>query len=764
MHRNHHVLRTLLCGLLAAVVAALAGSVPQAAGITVTFPTRLAAGPDYATDVLGDAWDMCNAEDISPFPPELVGFSPITYPSSTSCRTGGTTQLVNGAADSSVVFLHRGIYGIVNPGRNGINFPIDPSKYQVLSYKLNSSLAGQGPQLYWFHNPYQHPGGDALGVRYAPTATIAGTQIVTADLTQAMVAGGVPWTSGAVKGLRIDPNHSAAGQSAFFHWVRLTSTTAVQRITWSGGTGTATITVRDNSDGTALDVASVPSASFYDWNYGVLPPGSYTLTVTKPGGLSGTAAFTINHPPTIQVTDPSPTTGEDYATKVLGNSWNMSDPGDLQITGSEHTTAVSFSGGQATATNTTNDPNVTLNRTVAIDTTKYRYLTYRFQVDGAFGLDDAAGSVARILWGAQQSLSAANSTTSKDILVWPGMNAYTVDLASLSAAADGGLVDSSGDEPWMASPKVSLRFDPHEGTTARTFHIDDVKLTAKPVAAGSFTIRFAGGDADGDPTTVALYYDTDTNAANGKTAIASGLAMSAGQFGWNTNGVPAGDYYIYAEANDGLQTTGRYSEVPVQVLVTAGQAPRGDFDGDGRTDFTVFRPSDGNWYIQESSSNYTTWNILQWGTNGDVPVPGDYDGDGKTDIAVYRPSDGKWYVLKSSTNYTTWIVYLWGMSGDTPVRGDYDGDGKTDMAVYRPSNGTWYLLKSSTSYTTWTICPWGVSGDTPAPGDYDGDGKTDMAVYRPSNGTWYVLNSSTSYSTWLISQWGISGDLPVVQQ
>ena len=42
--------------------------------------------------------------------------------------------------------------------------------------------------------------------------------------------------------------------------------------------------------------------------------------------------------------------------------------------------------------------------------------------------------------------------------------------------------------------KRYLRIDPHEFATARTFHLDDVKLTAKPVGSSSFTIRFASAE------------------------------------------------------------------------------------------------------------------------------------------------------------------------------------------------------------------------------------------------------------------------------
>jgi hypothetical protein len=63
-----------------------------------------------------------------------------------------------------------------------------------------------------------------------------------------------------------------------------------------------------------------------------------------------------------------------------------------------------------------------------------------------------------------------------------------------------------------------------------------------------------------------------------------------------------------------------------------------------------------------SSTNFTTWNVYQWGTSGDIPVTGDYDGDGKTDVAVFRPSTAIWFILLSSTNYTMWDAYQWALA------------------------------------------------------------------------------------------------------
>lgn len=224
---------------------------------------------------------------------------------------------------------------------------------------------------------------------------------------------------------------------------------------------------------------------------------------------------------------------------------------------------------------------------------------------------------------------------------------------------------------------------------------------------------------------------------------------------------------------------------------------RADFDGDARTDISVFRPSDRVWYLNRSTTGFFA---MTWGLATDQLVPEDYDGDGKTDLAVFRatadPALPDYYIIRSSDSTISYIS--WGAVGDIAVTDDYDGDNKADQAIYRPSSQQFWVRRSSdgssmlggplagtpvpmdydgdgrADYATFSSGTWriigngagsgfslvagfGMAGDKAVPADYDGDGRDDLAVFRPSDGNWYIANSSGGLR---VEHWGISTDVP----
>ena len=182
-----------------------------------------------------------------------------------------------------------------------------------------------------------------------------------------------------------------------------------------------------------------------------------------------------------------------------------------------------------------------------------------------------------------------------------------------------------------------------------------------------------------------------------------------------------------------------------------GVPTRADYDGDGKTDIAIFRPSDGNWWLNRSRDGLT---VVNFGLAGDIPTPGDFDGDGTSDVGIFRPSTGVWFRLNSGNGTVSGAGF--GISGDIPQAADFDGDRKDDLSIFRPSTGTWWRQNSTNSQ--YLAIGFGINGDRPVVGDYDADRKADLAVYRPSNASWYILNSTTDQTR--VVNWGLSDDIP----
>jgi len=134
----------------------------------------------------------------------------------------------------------------------------------------------------------------------------------------------------------------------------------------------------------------------------------------------------------------------------------------------------------------------------------------------------------------------------------------------------------------------------------------------------------------------------------------------------------SGIWYIHRSSDDVIVTShwgnDSLGDIPVP----------GDYDGDGKTDIAVWRPSNGYWFIQRSTVGVFDYDDYPgnrspelWGMSTDIPVPGDYDGDGKADIAVWRPTTGYWYILRSSNG--SMLSRQWGTGplSDMPINSNY---------------------------------------------------------------------------------------------
>lgn len=271
------------------------------------------------------------------------------------------------------------------------------------------------------------------------------------------------------------------------------------------------------------------------------------------------------------VDSPSVAGGIDYATLVRQNPWDMNGPDDIRATANM---AYGFSNGVLNGINGgahPDDASVGLATNGAIDGNRFHRLTFRVHYSGPFGLGAAPGGgmLARLIW--QPASAPAAWQDSEDMVVFPGWNTVSVDLATNppSAITDTNTPFRIG---WAGQQIAALRFDPHEDSGARRFLIDDIRIAEDATGyGGTYDIKFH--DNAWRAGTTADLYVTSTRGGFGGTQIAADLPVAQGTntFRWAPTPIPQGYRWVYVVLKRGAYEARAYATGPLRM--TASPSP-----------------------------------------------------------------------------------------------------------------------------------------------------------------------------------------------
>ncbi|MEO5834323.1 MAG: hypothetical protein ABIR83_13260, partial [Nakamurella sp.] len=563
--------------LVAVVVAPLLTVVSTAAAAgTVSLSTSsVGVAPDFASQRYADQWDYSNPEDLSLVPGfNGSGSSGMSYPGDGTVRAtvarGGWLNLVSA------------IPGSVFYGRDGGAIPIDAGQYTRFSIRMWSDRDNVA-QVWW--RTCTEANTACYGALQFPTKAGWGTYDVALRK--------IPQTSaewaGPILGLQINPTGIADGRIAI-DWTRLYQPTAPARVQLAqAGAGSAgdlvissdldpnnattlrvdSSTVRVAANGTVtVDASMLPAGN---WYMGVRADSIGTVTYAR-------TPLTVADTPMPVVLDPDISGGADVHEVMGGSAWDFNEMSDVKALTNVQNASVS--GGVLRGQNGLPDnwdPQVDLTMPGLIDGSRFHRLTVKIGFDGRWGLENAPGGgmVSRLIW--QTNGNPAAYQDLNDIVVMPGDQTISLDLATNPSAA---VVDADTRTKigWAGQLISSLRFDPEEDPSqARTWRIDDIRLAEDDRGAGSFAVKYK--DNNWAPGTVAdIYVDRGAPGQN-RTAVASGIAVDQGvnQFSWSLAGLPAGTYWVLVGMRRGAVSSSAFSTGPVQMAgstTAASPAPR----------------------------------------------------------------------------------------------------------------------------------------------------------------------------------------------
>lgn len=249
------------------------------------------------------------------------------------------------------------------------------------------------------------------------------------------------------------------------------------------------------------------------------------------------ASMTPEGSPIVKMLSPSDVGGADYAT-VSGNPWDFAGPDDVVSTGD--IVNGSFDGSSYSGTTFRNDSFVELPLRTPLIPDRYHRATIDICYGGGFSFANAPGGgmVGRFAWFDEGGQIWSET---QDIIVYPGCNQMTIDLATNPAGAvnDENTIYKAG---WRGLRITQLRFDPNEDPGTRTFTLHDIRLADDAAfSSGTYPISFTSsvtGDAD-------VFVTTDPSSWSGLKVGTIVVKPGANTFNWDGSGQPNGTYWVY---------------------------------------------------------------------------------------------------------------------------------------------------------------------------------------------------------------------------
>ena len=551
----------LLAAVLGASLLAPAGSAAAEAGPElVASDPSVAESADYASEVLSDPWDFSNSADVAG--PTSMADGLLTYSPSSKVQP----SLVNSTASSQAW------------GRDGRTYPLDASRYTVMSLRLWSSARSPGG-VSW-----TTCGWDKTECRgFYAFMMQPGWRTYDLKLRSSGLASSPAAWGGRVTGLRLT---GATGPTVKVDWARMREAAEAEVfLRWDDPGSTDTVywdLDADPSNNAADDPGSFAAAR--GWGVagqgtrtsgssrvarvqlGAFPPGTYRFFVTHqdPTGTSELSAWvTVRPRPQPVVLSPSAAQGADWATTVRKNPWDMAQVTDY---GLRNARRLGANGKWFAAENTSNDPSVPLAIGSGIAGSTYHRLQIKMALLGAYSLANAPGGgcVGRLLW-TTASGGLRNWQATDDLVLYPGWNTIDVDMATSPSLA---IVDPALGARrigWAGQTITQLRFDPNEDPGTRRWYLDDVRVAADPVTPqGSFDVSFT--DLVGAAGTTATVEAVDS--LGRVTVVADGMAVQPGTntATWTLPEGESGDLYRFRVTltNDAGSVT-RWASVPVRA-------------------------------------------------------------------------------------------------------------------------------------------------------------------------------------------------------